>query len=629
MASWIDRLMSHWLMALPVILLVAALGLRQIDIYPPDTDEFYSMYSAGWLIGGPFSPLEVIEYLDPCCSDHVPGYYYLLSAWGSLISYELASGRIFSVFCALLLIAVVYRLGRELMSPAAGLFAVIILASNAYANYYTAHLRMYPLLMLMSATALWLYLRILYAASTPLRRDCLALGAATLVLLSIHLFSLVFLLPLAVYHLVFAPRGSPWLALSKTGLAVALLSAPWLLPFILKARSAVHWQLDLEAITLSTPELLSTLAALASNGQPLLLLIGTAGLALALRRGRAFAKPIALLAALHLALIVIANEATAYIITSGFRYLLPSCLALLLAMAAGFAHLQGLRRLLGLLVALWLVAGIVFQANNEWRPHIAGRDKAYRLPAWHIIGRLAHSDPPPRIAGHFTSSIKSFSHNKRIPYSQRLHFFGPKDIPLSSFEDAADFADLAARHQRSEPRLWILYDETELGAFDIQALQSTMRGHDYHLCQRLPIGDTWLVLDYGWDILDCSQPEPRSAAGNQLLTHNFYRAALSDDKTRLAFVSGWQALEDFEHAAYALSYQLVSADWDNVAQLDLPLEHAGGMRRHEIDLAGVGPGSYRLMAVHYDKRSGQRLDWHDNDDYVPSMLPLAEITISE
>ena len=70
-------------------------------------------------------------------------------------------GRTLTIFAGLLSLAITYRLARDIVAPIAGLFAIILLASNAFYNYFYAHARMYPLLMLASAIVIWLYLRII------------------------------------------------------------------------------------------------------------------------------------------------------------------------------------------------------------------------------------------------------------------------------------------------------------------------------------------------------------------------------------------------------------------------------------------------------------------------------------
>ncbi len=624
-----DHVLSHWLWALPVLLIVAALGLRQIDLYPPDTDEFYSMYSAGWLVGGPFSPLDIIEYLNPCCTTHVPGYFFLLSAWGNLISYEVAVGRIFSVFCYLLALAVVYRLGRDFVAPGAGFFVLVILASNAYANFYVAHLRMYPLLMMTASIVFWLYLRIVESVGARGRGDYVALAVAAIAFLSVHLFSIVFLLPLAAYHLLFARRGRRWLMATLTGATVFILSAPWLVVVIQRTVETASDESDFLAFSDTAWGILSTLLSLVANGQGLLLLLCLVGLAVAAKAKRRLPKPVVLIAVFHIVVIIVLNEASSFIIrTSGLRYLLPTFIPLSLLAAAGLYHLFRFRRESVILLVLWLAAGTSFHNTTEWRPHIAGRELAFRLPPWQVIARLA-PEPPPLVLGDFNMSNTSFSFNRRIPYSQQLHFFGPKDIPLIAFDDVPELHTIASQRAVTQPHVWLVYDLSNSSADEIDGMLSAMSLLDYVLCETTPIGAHWAILDYYWDNLDCALREPISEPRTAITSQKFYDARLSQDGSQLSFVDSWSAPADIESDYFAMSYQLLSEDWDNAAQLDLPLVHEGLTRRFSIETRDLPPGAYRLMLILYDRRTGKPLDWIDNPGYAPSLMELSEVVIPD
>ena len=63
-------------------------------------------------------------------------------------------------------------------------------------------------------------------------------------------------------------------------------------------------------------------------------------------------------------------------------------------------------------------------------------------------------------------------------------------------------------------------------------------------------------------------------------------------------------------------YFLFLSAWGNLVSSDLT-----------IDLAQVPPGTYRLMAIVYDPQSRERLPWHNNADWIPEMLPLANVDI--
>ena len=93
-SSALDRIFRHWAWAIPVILIVAALSIRQFDFYKPSLDEFYSLNSAGLVIDGPLSPMVLISRLHLDAPDHMPGYFLFLSAWGNLVSSDLAIARV-------------------------------------------------------------------------------------------------------------------------------------------------------------------------------------------------------------------------------------------------------------------------------------------------------------------------------------------------------------------------------------------------------------------------------------------------------------------------------------------------------------------------------------------------------
>ena len=118
-----DRgILAHWVWVIPVLLIVAALGLTSINLYAPSPDEFYSMYNSGWLVNGPFTTLDVIRSLYNNSPNQTPAYFIALSLWGQVTSYNLATGRVLTVFFGLLSLAIVYRLARDFVAPIAGIF---------------------------------------------------------------------------------------------------------------------------------------------------------------------------------------------------------------------------------------------------------------------------------------------------------------------------------------------------------------------------------------------------------------------------------------------------------------------------------------------------------------------------
>ena len=117
------RTTGHWVWTVPFFLIVAWLAIRQIEVYPPSTDEFFSMFNAGWLGNLPYSPMQVVQSLQKHSPDHTPLYFVLLSLWGQAAGTSLAAGRLLSVFISLVAMAIAYRLAKDFVAPVAGLMA--------------------------------------------------------------------------------------------------------------------------------------------------------------------------------------------------------------------------------------------------------------------------------------------------------------------------------------------------------------------------------------------------------------------------------------------------------------------------------------------------------------------------
>ena len=76
-----------------------------------------------------------------------------------------------------------------------------------------------------------------------------------------------------------------------------------------------------------------------------------------------------------------------------------------------------------------------------------------------------------------------------------------------------------------------------------------------------------------------------------------------------------------------MSYQLLTANWENVAQIDLPLVHEGKLRRFALDIGTVPSGTYRLITVLYNANTGERFEWNNTTSDPRDVLTLTEIVI--
>ena len=615
---------EHWLWTVPILLIVAVLAVHQIDLYPPTADEFYSMNNAGWLRNGPYSPTDILQSLQQNSPNHTPGYFMLLSVWGRLTAYDVALGRVLTIFTGLLALTIAYRLARDFVAPVAGLFALIIVASNAFYNFFYAHVRMYPLLVLTSGIVLWLYLRITHQQKQVKRRDYLALGAAVFALVNTHAFSAAFLLTLGIYHLLIAPKNRRWLWVSLAVTAAVLLFSPWIWVLITGGIDRIMANPDdppLDSLTA-----IQAWLTVALSGQPFLLLLSIAGLALGFWKQKVPQKPYLMMPVISLLVLALAARFSDLIRASNMRYQLAGWLLFALFIAAGLYALHRFRRWLGLgSVLFWVLAGLAFQGTADWQRTTL--NMAYALSPTQVISRLAlqAEQKPVIIAYDYDAFLINWS--THIGYSQREHYFGQHDIAFEATDNSEWLENYVHNRAITKPSIWIFYQTSKTDTAKVVEFQAIIHKLNYQPCETVEVGIDTIVTQYLWDTLNCQAPQPAVSYQTDIIDYQFYAAELDAAHSKLLFSDQWTAPGDDRLENYKMSYQLITSDWDNVAHLDLPLVHEGQLRLFSIDIADVPAGAYRLMAILYHKDSGERQDWLNSAQDASNMLTLTEIVI--
>ncbi len=110
---------------------------------------------------------------------HPPFYYWLLKLWITVLGQSEFALRALSATLAVILVALIYRLGQQLFSPRVGLAAAFIAALSPFQIYYAQETRMYMLLTTLGSLAL--FLALLAWQSTDWKRQTIALGTYSLV----------------------------------------------------------------------------------------------------------------------------------------------------------------------------------------------------------------------------------------------------------------------------------------------------------------------------------------------------------------------------------------------------------------------------------------------------------------
>ena len=160
---------------------------------------------------------------------HPPLYYWLLKIWLALFGASEFALRSLSAILAVILVGLIYGLGRRLFGPKVGLAAAFVAALSPFQVYYAQETRMYMLLALLSTLAVWLAVEVWWSDATwPLWP---ALGYTATVTLGLYT-QYAFPIMLVVINLValvnlWQTRRRLWLWLGLQ-LIPLLLYLPWL-----------------------------------------------------------------------------------------------------------------------------------------------------------------------------------------------------------------------------------------------------------------------------------------------------------------------------------------------------------------------------------------------------------------
>ncbi len=249
------------------------------------------------------------------------------------------------------------------------------------------------------------------------------------------------------------------------------------------------------------------------------------------------------------------------------------------------------------------------------------------FPPWQVISRLVSEEPTDPLPIGYRTSTNILNWPGNVDYPQRQHYFEDAGISIRFAADPHDF-ELMIRHGAIvTPHIWVFLQTSIADETEIAEIRATMDELDYDLCGTRDVGVDTLIMEYSWNLANCMRLDPKSEFQSDTFGYRFIRAEVDTGTATLFLADSWSTNVDIPLQDYMMSYQLISPDWNNVAQLDLPLVHEGVPRRFSIDVSDVEPGDYRLVAILYDKETGERIDWFENDGPSPDLLTLAEVVL--
>ena len=394
-----------WLWAIVPLLLAAALAIPLLEVDAFNGDEPASLLAAGILRTGPWSLTDVWENTAP---RHPPGWAMLLSIWGPFVGWSEFAIRALSLFIGLLTLAWVYRTGRNFFTPAAGLFATLLLSASVFHLAFMTRAELYAPVALLAVMCIWYYWRGALYPQQPGRGAQAGLLLSSIGLLYSHYLGALLLPALGLFHLLFVPKHRRWwppVLLFSFAILVATLQIP-----LIPRGVAFTEDENLRGRFLAAPAFLSHLLSYMTNGlvnlSPSLALLLYVGLTLALviitlrflRSGKRAGAVWLLVftSATLISLVIAINEALRVIVDNRIRYIMPLWPLTALLAGASLWRLANKHRILvtGML-ALWLISGAWLVVATDYRYELgyffSGSGNFHRM--YRIIqGRLPEAD---------------------------------------------------------------------------------------------------------------------------------------------------------------------------------------------------------------------------------------------
>jgi mannosyltransferase len=399
-------------------------------------------------------------------SDHPPLYFILFHLWMSVAGRSEFALRFTALFWSVLLVPLVYLLGRRAFGTGTGTAAALLMAVSPFHIWYAQEARMYTLATFLGLLSSYL---LLLALQKGRRSLWLAYTLAALAAPYAHLYACFVLLYQSLFALLWVWRSRPrvpflraWL-LSQVSIGLGFL--PWV-GIVLKeyASNATYWPgiLDLERFLLDTVVAFSAGLTLPLDragwtATAFLLALGVGCTSLVFRRSeprsrwQGFSLVLLYLMVPTLAALVISYRHPKY----APRYLLLVTPAYYLLAAKGLVTLRAYRRWTGLAVILFTVilVGTVQSLYNGYFVEECARDD-FRTVLGYIEANAWEDDAVIIVGGHAYPILDYYNRLGMAAYPIPPRLVASVDEPVNRQLVAETLNEIVAHHRRVWLILW-------------------------------------------------------------------------------------------------------------------------------------------------------------------------------
>lgn len=617
---------SHACLFLTVFVLLLAfyLGVRQLNELPVWGDELSTLTNIG-AFNPPYAPTTVVKSLLQYTPPDMPAYFVISALWAQLAGWSQFVLRLLSLFAGVMFVACAYRFAAENFGKASGLYASLMLSTNAFILVFFSEFRTYTLVLLVFMVHLWLYTW-LWRCRRPTTTAILLFGLSASMMLYSHLVSVVMVVALVFSHIVTQPKNQRWRQV-LLGWAVGILP---FLPYALRLLGPISERAN-DPGAASALELLNAVAHIASNGLYWLLLpmIG-AIVYLLLRTGRWLA-PFALTAAIASSLVLLMlNAAIDVIAINRMRYFLPALSLMLILVSAGLASMSRWR-VVGLAVlAISCLAGVRLAGSSDGHRYAGLIDRSREFPPLQRYVYLLRDklDGDEFILGFTKREVinepERFSSHSFVDYylGMQLGIDGKfLHANLKRYRLEQDVRDVLDAH----PHILLAHDPSDLPFNYAQTL--AIVEEEFLSCSSVVEEPTLRILEYAHPVIGCDHERASIHYENDVRLLD--RATEVDPQAeRIRVLTWWDIPDDEMLYQYNISLQVVTADWQYIRLIDRHLyDSLVPWSVIELSAADLPAGDYRLVLILYSRDSGARVVGVDQSTgEVGGMLPLLAFT---
>jgi 4-amino-4-deoxy-L-arabinose transferase-like glycosyltransferase len=617
---------------LPLLLLTFWLSAHNLDTNPVWSDERFSIRDAGGVFYGPLDVPGIWERVATGNPWHTPGFFIILHYWGKLVGWELPALRMLPLLFGLLTVAWTYRLGRDVLSPRAGLYGAAILSTSMMYLHYQIFVRMYTQITLLTVFTIWVYLRAIDERRTVRWWEWAGLFIGALGLLYTHYFAAIPLIAIGLYHLLIVSGiftglrlSSRWFKVMGVFSAAGVLFLPWLNVLLDGIVHANEYE-GLHEIAVSFDYALYRTAFLFGNSIVWLLfitLIFTAALTILTRRATdAGIKQLWFFAAVTLIVILSINEVMKIMHEGRLRYMIGLWPLLALIVGYGLAWLVARWRWLALgLLAVWMGTGIYSVGSRAASRDLDGFD--YLFPFHEVSDALAGvaqaGDMVVNVLPDGDDLRRDFHYAGITPF-----YFGSHFTQTWLHSDQSDQITQTLSEIDQPLNLWVAYRPRPVG---LDAFTSKLDDYDY--CRKLYDAGDLRIEWYARLPVCCLSAEADSLITypNQIELAGFDLLPIKNES--LPVVTTWEIGADSPYYSYSMALHLTDSAGNLVAQADQGLERPAMIcRATQIPVNDLSPGEYTINLIVYNWETGSRLSGEDHESgALGEVLPIGTFEV--